>query len=341
MAGKFFNQRVKGSSTMSIKAYLIVGACVVLIFFAVIMVVVMANRTPAADPVIEIRGVVTVEINSEIPDKTLFFSELQNVSEDEISVSFANVDLTKVGEYTVEIEIDGNTYQSTLAVVDTIAPVLVLTNYSIAAGESYTVYDFVESCTDNSGETCIVEFYSLGLDQDGNSIDYDSFTEEGTYSVQIIASDSSGNTTTPTTATLTIGEGDSNNTTTTTCNYGNDVYDTETYILGVNVTQNGCALDLNLYYNEEVTAAAYELASSDTERLEKEINKINISNSKQNTVNQIITPVLNTAGTGIVGYTVHIDLTILYTDGTQEVVASYYIKSDGSRVYTINKYNLS
>ena len=330
LARKFFNQRVKGSGNSKI-GYIIVGIVVFLIFFAVIVMVMLSNRESGPAPVIEIRGLVTVEINSEAPDKTLFFSELQNVSEDEINVSFDEVDLAIVGEYPVEIEVDGETYEATLAVVDTEAPTLVVKNHNINLGEQYVASDFVESCVDNSGEECNISFYSMGMDQDGNTMFYDSYTEEGTYTVQIVASDNNGNSTTATSATLTIGE--SSGIAPTYCNYGNDEYDTEAYILGVNVTQDGCALDLNLYYNENVNSPAYELANQDEERLTKEISKINISNSKENTINQIITPVLNTAGTGIVGYTVHIELSILYTDDTREVVAIYYIQTDGSRVY--------
>lgn len=341
MAGKFFNQKVKGSSNKSMVAYVIVGACILLIFICVIMVVVFSNRsTSTPDPIIEIRDVVTIEINSEIPDKTLFFAELQNVSEEEIDVSFENVDLSKVGNYVVDIEIYGNTYTSTLTVVDTETPVLNVKNYNVAVGESYDANDFVESCTDNSGEDCTIEFYELGMDQDGNTLDYSSFTEEGVYSVQIVASDSSGNATSPMTAQLTIGESGENEPP-TYCNFGNSEYDSNTYILGVNVTQNGCALDLNLYYNDQVTAPAHELVKSDTEQIRKEINKLNISNVKLIHFNQLITPVLNIAGTGIVGYTIQQQINIEYNDGTIEEIANYYINTDGERIYSLNKYNLS
>ena len=74
MARKFFNQKVKGSSNKSLVAYIIVGVCILLVFVCIIMIVLFSNRKPD-NATIEIRDVVTVEINSEIPDKTLFFSE--------------------------------------------------------------------------------------------------------------------------------------------------------------------------------------------------------------------------------------------------------------------------
>lgn len=339
MARKFFNQKVKGSSNKSLVAYIIVGVCILLVFVCIIMIVLFSNRKPD-NATIEIRDVVTVEINSEIPDKTLFFSELQNVKEDEIDVSFAEADLTKVGEYPIEIKLRGETYESKLAVVDTQAPNLMAKNYSIAVGGTYEANDFVESCSDNSGEDCIIEFYTLGMDQEGTTIDYGSYTEEGTYTVQIIAKDSSGNATTATSARLTIGESGEIQIP-TSCNYGNSEYDSSQYILGVNVTQNGCALDLNLYQDEKVTAPAYALADADTERLQKEISKLNINENLKRNLYRLVTPVLNTAGTGIVGYTVHMELAIEYEDGHEEVVASYYINTEGKRIYSVNTYNLA
>lgn len=339
MARKFFNQKVKGSSNKSMIAYIIVGACIFIIFIAVILVVVLSNNKGNDDAVVEIRDVVTVEINSEIPDKTLFFAELQGVSEDDIDVSFADADLTKVGEYPVEINVYGEKYESKLAVVDTESPNVNTKNYSIPVGGTYKASDFVDSCTDNSGEECIIEFYELGMNQEGETIDYSSYKDEGTYSIQIVAKDSSGNATSPITVSLSIGEG-GNITTPTTCNFGGSDYDTNKYILGVNVSQNGCALDLNLYQNDATTKPAYDLAEQDTEKLQKEISKLNISQNLQKHLDRLITPVLNNSGTGLVGYTIHQELSITYEDGTKEVVASYYIDTNGKRVYSVNTYNL-
>lgn len=340
MARKFFNQKVKGSSNKSMVAYIIVGACILLVFVSVILIVVFSNSSSNEEAVIKIRDVVTVEINSEVPDKTLFFAELQGVSEDDIDVSFADVDLTKIGEYDVEIEVYGEKYNSVLSVVDTESPVLRVKNYNIPVGGTYSATDFVDSCSDNSGEDCTIEFYKLGMNQDGNVIDYGSYTAEGSYSIQIVASDSSGNTTSPTNVTLTIGEGGGTQGP-TTCNFGNSEYDTSKYILGVNVTQNGCALDLNLYQNDDITKPAYDLANNDMEKMKKEINKLNISNVERFHFNRELSPVLNITGTGIVGYTIHQRITVEYTDGTTELVADYYINTDGGRVYSVNKYGLN
>lgn len=340
MAGKFFNQRVKGANRSFI-AYIIVGVVVLCIFIIVILMVSLKNKKNDKNAVIEIRDVVTIEINSELPDKTLFFSELQNVKEDDIIISYDDVDLAKVGEYTVNIEVNKTNYLSTLAVVDTQVPEVTTKDLIIEKGESYAASDFVEKCSDNSDSGCIISFYEMGKDQDGNLIDYSKYTEEGKYTIQIVASDMSGNNTSPLTVNLTIGDGTIEPPGPTYCKYGNSEYDTNAYILGVNISQNGCALDLNLYYDENTSAPAYELAKKDTEKLQKEISKLNIDKDIKKVLNQVITPVLNTSGTGVVGYTVHLELSMTYEDGSSEVVASYYINLNGDRVYSINKYNLS
>ena len=339
MAGKFFNQRVKGANRSFI-AYIIVGVVVLCIFIAVILIVSLKNKGDNKDAVIEIRDVVTVEVNSELPDKTLFFSELQNVKEDDIIISYDDVDLAKVGEYTVNIEVNKTNYLSTLSVVDTKIPNVTTKDLTIGKGETYAANDFIEKCSDNSDSGCIVTFYEMGKDQDGNLIDYSKYTEEGKYTLQIVVSDMSGNSTSPLSVNLTIGDGIGEPSNPTYCKYGNSEYDTNSYILGVNISQNGCALDLNLYYDENTSAPAYELAKNDTEKLQKEISKLNIDKDVKKVLNQVITPVLNTTGTGVVGYAVHLELSMNYDDGSSEVVASYYINLNGERVYYINKYNL-
>ena len=70
MARKFFNQRVKGSSNKSMIAYIIVGACIILIFVAVIMVVIFSNSSPQEDSIIEIKKNALVRVNAEIVKPT-------------------------------------------------------------------------------------------------------------------------------------------------------------------------------------------------------------------------------------------------------------------------------
>ena len=90
MAGRFFNQRVKGSSTGFLKILIIGGIFLILLVVSVIILLAI-NKDDSPDPIISMREKVTIEINSELPDKELFFSELQNVDADDINISFNDV----------------------------------------------------------------------------------------------------------------------------------------------------------------------------------------------------------------------------------------------------------
>lgn len=332
MAKKFFNQKVNNTKK-TITQIVIISVCIL----GIIICFFIANRFNSKDKkdaVITIRDSVAVEVKTNYPEITTFFSELENVKESDIKVSYADADIDKVGEYPITIKIYNKTYNSKLNVIDSYAPELILKTVTIKAGDNYKAEDFVESCTDNSGEDCQINFYTLGIDQDGNKIDYESFTTQGTYQIQIIASDSSKNNTIKTT-TLIIGNGSS--TQPIICKYGDTNYDTNKYILATDVTENGCALDLNLYQNEKTLERVTALMEEETIKLKKEFNKLNISGNI--TLNRNTETILNTKGTGIVGYSLHIELRV-EKDGQTEIIESYYVKSDGTRVYSINKYNL-
>ncbi len=340
MAGKFFNQRVKGSSNNNMKAYMIVGGCILIIFVVVIIIVSVGGKgNDSPDAVIEVQDSISVEINGDLPDKTDFFSELQNVKEDDIDVDYSGVDLSKLGSYDVSITVNDHKYESTLNVVDVTEPELTTKDLTIAIGQTYDAEDFVDTCTDNSNEECIIEFYEEGRDEDGNLIDYSSYFAEGTYQIQIIASDSSENQTQPQKVTLTIGEGGTV-VDPSTCRFGGSEYDSNTYILGINVTNNGCALDLNLYQDESTTKPAYDLAEKDTEKLQREVYNLGIDKEIERRLKRDIKPVLNTTGNGLVGYTIEMTLALRYNEGNEEIIAKYYLDTNGKRHFSINTYNL-
>ena len=244
---KFFNQKVKKgrSKTKSNnnKVLLISIIAVVAVIIIGILISVFF-RNSHDDAIIKIRDVIAIEVNNENVDKNLFFEQLENVKEKDIKITYKNVDFSEVGTYDVVIKIYGKKYNSKIQIVDTEVPELVIKDVKINIGESYKANDFVKSCQDNSNKDCIIDFYDLSLDQKGEKIDYRNYTKEGSYEILIVASDASGNKTSPMKATLTIG----NDTVVKpiTCKYGNAEYDT-TNILAVNVTKEGCALDLNLY----------------------------------------------------------------------------------------------
>lgn len=333
MARKFFNQKVKKSSSISTGIIVVISICVLLIVIAVGVIISVSSGGKHKDAVIKMRDSVAVEINSELPDKTLFFAELENVAESDINVSYSNVDLAKIGEYEVTLKIYGKNYTSKLVVVDTESPELVLKDLSINVGDTYSADDFVSKCTDNSNEGCIIEFFS----QEGSNIDYGAYTKEGTYTVQIIAKDDAGNLSSPASAKLTIGAGSGEYP--TYCKYGNSEYDTNEYILAVNVTENGCALDLNLYQDEATLSPVKALLASEETKLKNEFKTLNLG-VENIYVNSNINPVMNTSGTGVVGYTLFLELSILNSNGEREIIESYYVTTSGTRQYIVNTYNL-
>lgn len=335
MARKFFNQKVNNTKKTITQILIISGS-----ILGIIICIFLANKfnnNNNANAKITMRESVAIEINTDYPDKTVFFEELENVKEDDIKISYADADISKIGEYPIAIKVNNKTYKSTLKVVDTEAPTLKLKNLHINKGEKYKTKDFIDNCTDNSKEDCKIDFYNLATDQDGNTINYENYTNEGTYTIQISASDNSENTVIEST-TLTIGEGNNNITNPTTCKYGNNDYDYKKYVLATDVTENGCALDLNLYKDEKIMAPVKNLMEQETKKLKNEFSKLNVQGNI--TLNRYTEAILNTSGNGIVGFSLHMEL-IVTNNGKEEVAESYYVKSNGTRVYSINKYYLN
>lgn len=94
------------------------------------------------------------------------------------------VDLTilKVGNY--KVLIDGKEV-CILEIKDEVRPELKLKELIINENETYVVKDFVESCTDNSKEECVLSYKEEIMA---------SQVQEGTYDIVIIAKDNSANT---------------------------------------------------------------------------------------------------------------------------------------------------
>ena len=331
---KFFNQKVKKSKN-NFTPMVVIGsiASILIIIFIGVLISVSLTKNNHSNAVVTIRDDAAVEVNSDAIDKTLFFEEIKNVKENDIKVDYSKVNFKKIGTYEVNITIYKKKYVAKLQVVDTESPVLKVKDASISVGASYKASDFVESCKDNSNVACSIEFYDSGVNQDGQKIDYSAYTSEGTYTVQIIASDESGNKTSPVSATLNIGKGSK---TQTTCTYGNNEYDSKNNIMAIDVTDNGCALDLNLYQNEEILKPVNDLIKSETEKIKKEFGKIKLD-VKNIYINSSIGTIINTSGKGVVGYTVRITISI-YNNDVNEVIEDYYINTNGTRNYLTNKY---
>ena len=136
---------------------------------------------------INIKENVEVEINSEVLNIKDFF-ENSNFSDGEINY-FENdkkikfdTKYNKIGSFKVVIKINDKNYETTLNVVDKLAPTLKLKELTITLGDKFEINSFVESCTDNSEEDCILSYK-----------ENKKYTKVGTYDVTIIAKDKSDN----------------------------------------------------------------------------------------------------------------------------------------------------
>lgn len=328
MAKKFFYNKVYNPKKQII-TYIIIGACVIGIVICFIITKNINNKNYT----IELRDAVSVEINSALPEKASYFKQLSGISENKIKVNTKKVDLSKLGEYDVNITINGNDYTVKVDVIDTTAPNLTLKDVSISTGSTYSFSDFVASCDDNSKEECNISYYDSATDQDGNVINYANYTEKGSYEIQIMAKDSTGNQTISK-AKLNIDTPSTTQTTPTSCKYGNLEYDKNNTIAYF-VSDNGCALDLNLYHDDNVKKPIVTIADTETHKIQAEVNSLNNLNGTL-TVNRNINAVLNNQAIGFVGYSLYIKV----TDGDNKTVVSYYLDQDGNRVYDENPYSL-
>ncbi len=329
---KFFNQKVKKKKA-NITPIIVIGSIVAILLIIAILILISVKGNKHGDATITLRDDAAIEVNNENIDKTLFFEEIKNVKESDIKVDYSKVNFNEIGTYEVTITIYKKKYKTTLKVVDTESPVLTVKDVSISFGQSYSAKDFVESCKDNSNKECNVEFYDSSVNQNGEKIDYSIYTSEGTYPIQIIASDESGNKTSPMDATLNIGKG---STSQTKCQYGNNEYDTANNIMAIDVTNNGCALDLNLYQSEEILAPVNNLIKTETEKIKKEFSKVKLE-AKSIYINSNIGAIINNSGNGVVGYSVRITISI-YNNDANEVIEDYYLNTNGTRNYLVNKY---
>ena len=90
MARKFFNQKVKRSKKKNNQRLLLIIAIasLIILVLAILISVKIVNNNKLKKATIKLREVTAVEVNTELPDKTLFFEELQNVKESDIKTNF-------------------------------------------------------------------------------------------------------------------------------------------------------------------------------------------------------------------------------------------------------------
>lgn len=136
---------------------------------------------------INIKENVEVEINSEVLNIKNFFENSNffdgeiNYFENDKKIKF-DTKYNKIGSFKVVIKINDKNYETAINVVDTLAPTLKLKELTITLGDKFEINSFVESCTDNSKEDCILSYK-----------ENKKYTKTGTYDVTIIAKDKSDN----------------------------------------------------------------------------------------------------------------------------------------------------
>lgn len=353
--GKFFNGKVKNDKEKYIKLGVIGGGVLLII---IIIMMIMANNRAGKNAVLTLKESLDVEVNTELPDKMDYFSEFENFDKEKVTVDDSGVDIKTVGVYEVTVSAKGLGEEDVVVnVVDKTAPTLVTKNLNLETGEYYSAEDFVNSCTDNYDEGCTVEFFTGGKDQNGNPIDYSSYTLEGTYTVMIIAKDESENTTEAKSATLVIGKGGNGGGGTVVppanCSYGDLTVKTDLpYPIAVIVgdKNSNCALDRDLWDNDNTKAPAVTFYQQDFERLKTQLGdtlKEKFPNGAKTVVKPNYITVLNQSTKGLVGYAIYVKVYIMDATSSGEVMVesnlkmSYYLRSDKTRDYDVNVYDIT
>lgn len=348
MAKKFFYNRVYNTKRTIINV-VIIGACIigVIICFIVTSNFQGENKNKNKDRNLNLTEA-RVEVNSTFTNE-VFFSKIENVDVNDLKVTYpSNYDISKVGSYSVIIEIDGKKYNTTLIVEDTTKPVLKLKDVTINAGESYSASDFVESCEDNSKAECNIDFYKNSLDEDGNSIDYSKYTESGTYLIKIAAKDGSDNQEIQEAELIIKGkssqipdEPDEPK----VCKYGNNEYDTNLYLLTYDITTNNCAVSLDKYKDPETAAEINKIMENEDKRIKREVDALRLQEiydveTAELALANNLRSIVNTTGDGIVGY--ELSIAVKLTNGNETItIVEYKLDKDGKRVFITNPYNLS
>ncbi len=194
MAKKFFYSKVYNPK----KSHLIIGAiiaAVVLIILIVVIIVISSKNKyyTCSNHIIKPKNYVSVDLNGKFPPAKEYFSELACVKESKIKVDTSRVDITTIGDYDAALKIGKENYVIKIKVVDKSAPKLVAKPATILVGETYNAASFVESCSDNSKQECVVDFYQGDTDANGNAINYANYTAIGTHKIKIVAKDDAGN----------------------------------------------------------------------------------------------------------------------------------------------------
>ena len=122
------------------------------------------------------------------------------------------------------------------------------------------------------------------------------------------------------------------------CKYGDDKYNTNEFVMAVNVTTNHCAVSLDLYKEAYLTNEFNKLIDNEYERVKKDFDALKLNLNLNLTISAYANAFKNIAGDGIVGYEIIISIT---NDKNNNIVAQYKLDANGKRVFMINQYNLN
>lgn len=152
----------------------------------------IAENSDSTDPIFK---QITIEVGENIPASEDFLMKGKVKEFGEISFEIVygeekeGVETpTKIGEYYVKIIADGKSYWTKMFIKDTKAPEIITKNLKKNKGDF--IYDalFVESCIDNSGNTCLYKM----LDNKNEIVDYETL-DIGKYEFTLVAYDESQN----------------------------------------------------------------------------------------------------------------------------------------------------
>ena len=348
--GRFFNGKVKNDKSTLIRYGIIAGG----VLLVIIIIILIAVNSKGSQGTLTLNPVTEVEVNTELPDKTKFFKEIVDFDENDIEIDYNDADITTVGSYTVTLSAKGRGSEDVeLKVVDTTAPELSLKTYTVNYGEPYYVEDFINSCTDNYDSECMVSFFEESTDNHGNIIDYSSFTEIGTYTIMIVAEDENGNVSRPQSTSLIIQNDGEDNPNPVSCDFGNlDVYeDYLDYPLAVIVgdKKTSCAIDRDLWDNDEIKKPVDKFYTEDYERLKEQLSPIleeEFPDGAKTSVYPHYIAILNKDLKGLVGYAIYVKVYIAPADyegnidSTENLKLAYYLNSDKTREYDVNVYDI-
>ncbi len=349
--GRYFKKKV--FKKRSKVPYIIAGAIIGLIILIAIIYGIVKLVKKSLKPEYEIKTDLTIELNDKQPEVKDLFKVYKNMKDNMVKVNLNDLDITRLGTYNIFVTVNtgeaDDDYVIFANVVDTTGPDLKLKPVTILENEeTYSIKDFIESCTDNSN------LFVYGYADDEMS----SYKKAGTYQIIINAIDTNNNETSKET-TLTIKAKEIEPEPTPepepepTCAYGsleiggNSKYPIAYYVANNN---NNCPLNAEQYDLSQSSPNSIhvqelnKLANADLELLWNQTKTYIIKNAEL-----FYERVLNKEKTGIVGYRIHVieyvdedgNMTTQSVKGNKDYIKEeYYLRSDGSRYYIVNQYNL-